>query len=550
MGGGSGTSLAPGFRFHPTDEELVRYYLKRKVSGKPLRYDPISEVDVYKCEPWDLPDKSRLKTRDLEWYFFSVLDKKYGNGSKTNRATENGYWKTTGKDRQIRHSTRVVGMKKTLVYHRGRAPRGLRSNWVMHEYRMTDEELEKAGIAQDAFVLCRIFQKSGPGPKNGEQYGAPFVEEEWEEDDAMALFPEQQAMLDETVVDENDTVETEINQDVTVPAAPGSAAHPINFCSGSTSYGDHCKEANEQVQMLPKDVGESKFEDQQSDENKFFALPNYYEMDVKPVKKEFAVQPTDDMNLGDYVREFEEEPISNPLAADDAYLNDDSYPLEYPEGFNVEDYLTFFDTDEDNLITPGFSHFMTRNDGSVYADPLPSLEGACCEIEGPPETDLYPLVSREDNEASSSNQKPEPKDDEQDFKHGLLKQASHMLGSFPAPPAYASQYPIKDASLRLNSTAHSPSSVHVTAGMMRIRSLTLISGGMGWSPSKHGEFNLILSIEMSLVNIHPTAASAYTSRLISNKMSSIIWWNWLLFLVFWILILSVSIKVGLPVYPR
>ncbi|KAI9117885.1 hypothetical protein K1719_011027 [Acacia pycnantha] len=64
------TSLAPGFRFHPTDEELVIYYLKRKVRGKTFRFDAISEVDIYRSEPWDLADKSRLKTRDQEWYFF------------------------------------------------------------------------------------------------------------------------------------------------------------------------------------------------------------------------------------------------------------------------------------------------------------------------------------------------------------------------------------------------------------------------------------------------------------------------------------------------
>ena len=93
-------------------------------------------------------DKSRLKSRDLEWYFFSVLDKKYDNGSKTNRATEKGYWKTTGKDRAVLHRSRTVGMKKTLVFHIGRAPRGERSNWVMHEYRLVDEELESNGIAQ------------------------------------------------------------------------------------------------------------------------------------------------------------------------------------------------------------------------------------------------------------------------------------------------------------------------------------------------------------------------------------------------------------------
>lgn len=43
-------------------------------------------------------------------------------------------------------------------------------------------------MEKDAFVLCRIFQKSGTGPKNGEQYGAPFVEEEWEDDENEVVF--------------------------------------------------------------------------------------------------------------------------------------------------------------------------------------------------------------------------------------------------------------------------------------------------------------------------------------------------------------------------
>lgn len=45
---------------------------------------------------------------------------------------------------------------------------------------------------KDAFVLCRVFQKSGSGPKNGEQYGAPFVEEEWEGDE-LEMFPKLEA---------------------------------------------------------------------------------------------------------------------------------------------------------------------------------------------------------------------------------------------------------------------------------------------------------------------------------------------------------------------
>lgn len=48
------TFVAPGFRFHPTDEELVRYYLRRKVCGKPFQSQMVPEVDIYKSEPWEL----------------------------------------------------------------------------------------------------------------------------------------------------------------------------------------------------------------------------------------------------------------------------------------------------------------------------------------------------------------------------------------------------------------------------------------------------------------------------------------------------------------
>jgi hypothetical protein len=91
--------------------------------------------------------KSRLKTRDGVWYFFSPLVR-YGNGSRIKRTTEKGYWKTTGKDREVRHNSRTVGMKKKfLVFYTGRAPLGVATNWIMHEYRLVDKELEKAGVA-------------------------------------------------------------------------------------------------------------------------------------------------------------------------------------------------------------------------------------------------------------------------------------------------------------------------------------------------------------------------------------------------------------------
>ncbi|XP_039041979.1 NAC domain containing protein 52-like isoform X2 [Hibiscus syriacus] len=184
--GSSATALAPGFRFHPTDEELVSYYLKRKVLNKPVRFNAIAEVDIYKHEPWNLSDNSRLKTRDLEWYFFSSLDKKYVNGGRMNRATNQGYWKATGKDREVRHNSQLIGMKKTLVFHSGKAPEGLRTNWVMHEYRLVEEELERIGALQ-GYVLCRVIHKNNIGPPNGNRY-APFIEAEWD-DDSTTLIP-------------------------------------------------------------------------------------------------------------------------------------------------------------------------------------------------------------------------------------------------------------------------------------------------------------------------------------------------------------------------
>ncbi|KAL1213007.1 NAC domain-containing protein 13 [Cardamine amara subsp. amara] len=170
-------ALAPGFRFHPTDEELVVYYLKRKIRRKKLRVAAIGETDVYKFDPEELPDKALYKTKDRQWFFFSPRDRKHGG--RSSRATGSGYWKATGKDREIKCNSRSVGEKKTLVFHRGRAPNGERTNWVMHEYTLHEDELKRCGDVKDSYVLYKVYKKSGSGPKNGEQYGAPFVEEEW-----------------------------------------------------------------------------------------------------------------------------------------------------------------------------------------------------------------------------------------------------------------------------------------------------------------------------------------------------------------------------------
>ncbi|KAK7272801.1 hypothetical protein RIF29_13841 [Crotalaria pallida] len=162
--------LPPGFRFHPTDEELVVQYLKRKVFSFPLPASIIPEVDVCKSDPWDLPGDM-----EEERYFFSTKEAKYPNGNRSNRATYSGYWKATGLDKQIvtskgNNNNQAVGMKKTLVFYRGKPPHGSRTDWIMHEYRLlnpTHPHPQSGVVPMENWVLCRIFLKKRGG-KNAE----------------------------------------------------------------------------------------------------------------------------------------------------------------------------------------------------------------------------------------------------------------------------------------------------------------------------------------------------------------------------------------------
>lgn len=75
---------------------------------------------------------------EKEWYFFSPRDRKYPNGSRPNRVAGSGYWKATGTDKIITTEGRKVGIKKALVFYIGKAPKGTKTNWIMHEYRLLD----------------------------------------------------------------------------------------------------------------------------------------------------------------------------------------------------------------------------------------------------------------------------------------------------------------------------------------------------------------------------------------------------------------------------
>ncbi|CAN6578628.1 unnamed protein product [Malus baccata var. baccata] len=212
--------LPPGFRFQPTDEELVFQYLRCKVFSCPLPASIIPEINVCMYDPWDLPGNL-----EQERYFFSNKESKYRNGNRANRATSSGYWKATGADKKIVSSRRnhIVGKKKTLVFYRGKSPHVSKTDWVMHEYCLVNAETtasihatENALTPKGNWVLCRVFSKKRSGK------------------------------MDEEIVVNYNSIKVNNN------ANPASSSSSCSSSSGITEVTSPSEECGEEISSCPK----------------------------------------------------------------------------------------------------------------------------------------------------------------------------------------------------------------------------------------------------------------------------------------------------------
>ncbi|XP_048560433.1 NAC domain-containing protein 92-like [Triticum urartu] len=215
-------ALPPGFRFHPTDEEVVTHYLTRKVLRESFSCQVITDVDLNKNEPWELPGKAKMGEK--EWFFFVHKGRKYPTGTRTNRATKKGYWKATGKDKEIfRGKGRdavLVGMKKTLVFYTGRAPSGGKTPWVMHEYRLEGQLPHRLPhTAKDDWAVCRVFNKDSAA-KNAPPQMAPAAD---------GAMEDPLAFLDDLLID------TDLFDDADLPMLMDSPSGADDFAGASSS---------------------------------------------------------------------------------------------------------------------------------------------------------------------------------------------------------------------------------------------------------------------------------------------------------------------------
>lgn len=79
-----------------------------------------------------------------EWYFFSPRDRKYPNGARPNGAATSGYWKATVTDKPILAfgGSKRIGVKKSLAFYAGRPRKGIKTDWIMNEYRLPDAAIK------------------------------------------------------------------------------------------------------------------------------------------------------------------------------------------------------------------------------------------------------------------------------------------------------------------------------------------------------------------------------------------------------------------------
>ncbi|KDP22640.1 hypothetical protein JCGZ_02834 [Jatropha curcas] len=129
-------NLPLGWRFAPTDQQLVGHYLKRKRHGDPIDGSDIIEVIKFcNYNPWDLAGLSKNKSTDKVWFFFYLREYR-NNSGLAKRKAGNGYWKITGDPRSVTQegSDEEIGTKRILVFHNPDA-----THWVMHEYEYTAE---------------------------------------------------------------------------------------------------------------------------------------------------------------------------------------------------------------------------------------------------------------------------------------------------------------------------------------------------------------------------------------------------------------------------
>ncbi|OMO57197.1 No apical meristem (NAM) protein [Corchorus capsularis] len=166
--GSSMKQLPPGFRFCPTDEELVLHFLYPKALLLPnnCQYPNfLPQLDLHQLLPWELHGKALLSGN--QYFFFSKI--RMGNYGVCSREI-NGYWKELlDMEEPIFNNGAAagtkVGIKKLFVFNIGEeAPFAIQTNWLMQQYHLCYDHLQGNNkLADSTWVLCRVHESTNKG---------------------------------------------------------------------------------------------------------------------------------------------------------------------------------------------------------------------------------------------------------------------------------------------------------------------------------------------------------------------------------------------------
>ncbi|KAM5555833.1 hypothetical protein ABKV19_023644 [Rosa sericea] len=186
-------TVPPGYGFHPTDERLLRELEEKNQCKDSEITTIIPEIDVCKHEPRELPELAFTRAQNLgrkffsffffwftraeswdsqgKWYFFAPRDYKYPNSTRSNRTTGEGFWKPTGKVRDIKApgSKAVIGRKRILTFQKHGELKPQKTGWVIHEYYLIEAHSNPPKQIGD-FVVCCLKYTS----ENYHDEDAPF----------------------------------------------------------------------------------------------------------------------------------------------------------------------------------------------------------------------------------------------------------------------------------------------------------------------------------------------------------------------------------------
>ncbi|KAK6148035.1 hypothetical protein DH2020_018947 [Rehmannia glutinosa] len=206
--------IPPGFRFRPTDQQLITSYLLRMAMGLPiLPWNRILEKDVYgkNADPWvvfsDINDshweihvKESKKIINREIYVFTKLSKVNAEKTRIKRRAGCGTWNGQATRKIYNESRKLIGFMKTFTYEVMKA--GLDDDtrqeinddhWIMHEYSLAGIPLEHELKYKD-YVICKItrISKVNEQPKTMSSIGP---EQEY------SIPPRPPVVLDESIDD-------------------------------------------------------------------------------------------------------------------------------------------------------------------------------------------------------------------------------------------------------------------------------------------------------------------------------------------------------------